>query len=469
MSVIGPVTEAERAKLGIATGDPAIAANVLAAQGNLLGALQADGHPLATVGTPDAVETPADQVLDVTFHAEPGPRVDIGQISIDGLKATNEAFVRRRLLVQAGEQYSPATIERARQDLANTGVFSAVNAAVPNHLAPDGTIPLTFTVAERKRHAVSFNIAYATDTGPTAGATFTYRNVLGNAETLTLNAAITTAETGAEIKAPGYNFNVTFTQPDWHARDQTLAYNAQYVKENLYAYSRRAELVDVSLVRKLSDTISVSAGLTGEQERVIQKTTLTAFTTQNYELVQLPLGVTYDSTGPDGLFNPTHGIKAKLTVTPTEPFGGNSSFFTLDQASGSTYLNLAEKEGRSVIALRATVGSALGASTFQLPADQRYYAGGSATVRGYRFQAVGPLFPNQRPTGGSSLTAGTIEYRQPLRRKLRCRRVRGRRADRPRLGPRSTANCLKRRRRRALLHQPGPDPLRHRHPAGQAP
>ncbi len=410
--VTGAVTEAERAKLGIAAGDPAIASRVLAAQGSLLGALQADGHALAKVSAPDAVETPADHVLDVTFHVEPGPRVDIGAIAVDGLKATNDDYVRRRLLVHSGEQYSPAAIERARQDLANTGVFSAVNASVPDHLAPNGTIPLTFTVAERLRHAVSFNIAYATDTGPTAGATFTYRNVFGNAETLTLNAAITQAETGAEIRTPGYNFNVTFTQPDWHARDQTLAYNAAYVKENLYAYSRRAELVGVSLTRKLTDQVSVSAGLTGVQERIAQQTGITAFTTQNYELVQLPLGVTYDSTGPDGLFNPTHGIKARLTVTPTEPFGGSSSFFTLAQATASTYLNLADTEGRSVLALRGTLGSALGASTFQIPADQRYYAGGSATVRGYRFQAVGPLFPNQRPTGGSSLTAATVEYRQ---------------------------------------------------------
>ncbi len=412
VTVDGPISATDRAKLGIAPGDPAIASKVLAAQGNLLSALQATGHALAKVSAPDAVETPADHVLDVTFHAEPGPRVDIGAITVDGLKVTNDSYIRRRLLVHPGEDYSPATIERARQDLANNGVFSSVNATIPDHLAPDGTIPLTFTVVERPRHAVAFNLAYATDTGATGGATFTYRNVFGNAETLVLGAAITQAESGAEIKAPGYNFNVTFTQPDWHARDQTLAYNAAYIKENLYAYSRKAELVGVSLSRKLSDVWNVSAGLTGVQERIAQQTTLTTFTNTNYELVQLPLGVTYDSTGPDGLFNPTHGIKARLTVTPTEPFGGGSSFFTLALASASTYLNLADTEGRSVIALRGTLGSALGASTFQIPADQRFYAGGSATVRGYRFQAAGPLFPNQRPTGGSSLTAATVEYRQ---------------------------------------------------------
>ncbi len=139
---------------------------------------------------------------------------------MDGLKDTNDSYVRRRLLVHPGEQYDPASIERARQDLAASGIFSAVNATIPDHLAPDGTIPLTFTVTERARHAVSFNIAYSTDTGPVAGSTFTYRNVFGNGETLTVGAAITQAETGAAIRAPGYNFNVTFVQPDWLRRDQ---------------------------------------------------------------------------------------------------------------------------------------------------------------------------------------------------------------------------------------------------------
>ena len=407
VTVDGPISDADRAKLGIAPGDPAIAATVLAAQDKLLAALRDTGHALAKISAPDAVETPADRVLDITFHVDPGPRVDIGAISLDGLKDTNASYVRRRLLVHSGEQYDPVAIERARQDLSASGVFSAVDARIPDHLAPDGTIPLTFTVTERARHAVAFNLAYSTDTGPTAGVTFTYRNVFGNAETLTLGAAITQAETGAEVKGAGYNVNATFTQPDWLRRDQALSYNAAYLKENLYAYSRKAELAGVSFSRKLTEQWSVSAGLSGVEERVTQEGA-----TQSYTLLGLPVGVTYDSTGPDGLFNPTHGIKAKLTVTPTEPFGGQSSFFTLVQLSGSTYVNLADTEGRSVIALRGLVGTAQGASTFQIPPDQRFYAGGSATVRGYRFQSVGPLFKSQRPIGGTSVTAGTVEYRQ---------------------------------------------------------
>ncbi len=258
-----------------------------------------------------------------------------------------------------GEPYNPAAIERARQDLAAAGIFSAVNATIPTRLAADGTIPLNFTVTERPRHAVSVTAAYSTDLGPTAGATFTYRNVFGNAETLTLGAALTEAETGAEVRGIGYNLNATFVQPDWQRRGQTLTSNVGYVKENLYAYSRKAELAGVTLSRTLSDRWSASIGLTGVAERVTQEGVTT-----NYELAGLPLGLTYDSTGPDGLFNPTHGIKARLSVTPTEPFGGGSSFFTLIQLSGSTYLNLAER--RPIRARPARAGG-LGAGGGHVP------------------------------------------------------------------------------------------------------
>ena len=404
--VEGGVTDAQRAKLGIAAGDPAVATQVLAAQNNLLAALRSDGHPLAKVSPPDAVETTAEQAIDITFHADPGPHADIGPITLQGLKKTNPSYVRNRLTVHSGEPYDPAKIDAARQDLANVGIFSSVTAAIPDHLDPDGTIPLTYTMGEGPRHQVAVNAAYSTDLGPTAGATFTYRNVFGNAEQLVLGAAITQAETNALIQRPGYNFTATFTQPDWQRRDQTLTYNANYVDENLYAYSRRAELAGIALSRKLTADWSASVGLSGVQERVIQEDV-----GRSYTLVQLPLGLTYDSTGPDGLFNPTHGIKASMLVTPTEPVTGNSSFFTLVQVTASTYVNLAS-EGRSVIALRGLVGSALGAGTFGIPPDQRFYAGGSGSVRGYAYQAVGPQFADYRPLGGTSVTAGTIEFRQ---------------------------------------------------------
>ena len=148
-------------------------------------------------------------------------------------------------------------------------------------------------------------------------------------------------------------------------------------------------------------------GLTATQERVLQEGV-----SRDYTLVALPLGLQVDTTGPDGLLNPTKGFRIAATATPTQSLTGVASTFTILQVVASTYVNLAAP-GRSVLALRTTLGSVQGAGTFSLPPDERFYAGGSATVRGYKYQSIGPLFPNDlRPTGGTSLGAATVEYRQ---------------------------------------------------------
>ena len=81
------------------------------------------------------------------------------------------------------------------------------------------------------------------------------------------------------------------------------------------------------------------------------------------------------------------------------------------QASGSAYFDLSH-DGRSIVALRALAGSVLGGSNFDLPPDQRLYAGGSATVRGFRYQSIGPDFADGKPAGATSIDAATIEFRQ---------------------------------------------------------
>ncbi len=107
------------------------------------------------------------------------------------------------------------------------------------------------------------------------------------------------------------------------------------------------------------------------------------------------------------------GIRATASITPTESCPSPSAFFTILQLSASTYIDLTGR-GRSVIALRGLVGSVQGATTFQLPPDQRFYAGGSGTIRGYAYQSVGPQFPDGNPIGGLAIDAGTIEYRQRI-------------------------------------------------------
>ena len=101
-------------------------------------------------------------------------------------------------------------------------------------------------------------------------------------------------------------------------------------------------------------------------------------------------------------------------LTPTESFGRPNATFVIAQLSGSTYFDLSG-DGRTVLAMRALVGHACeGASTFAVPADQRFYAGGSGTVRGFLYQSVGPQFPDGVPIGGTAIDAGSVELRQRI-------------------------------------------------------
>ena len=126
VAVEGAVPDAARAKLELKPGAPAVASDVLAARERLLNAMRDEGYALAQVDKPVAILEPAADALDVTFKATSGPRVDLGAISVAGLEGVNRSFVRRRLLVHPGEQFSPEALEKARQDLAATGVFSSV-------------------------------------------------------------------------------------------------------------------------------------------------------------------------------------------------------------------------------------------------------------------------------------------------------------------------------------------------------
>jgi translocation and assembly module TamA len=403
----GDVPAAAAAKLDLPSGAPAAAGDVLAAGARLLTALRDQGYALAKVAEPVATLRPDDNLLDVSFAVASGPRVDLGAIGVAGEQDVNESWIRRRLLIHSGEQFSPTAISKARDDLAAAGVFSTVRITPADMLDADGRIPVQVDVAERDRHAVNFTLDYSTDFGPGASVTWQHRNLLGNAEQLNLTAAFTGG--GTAERDPGYNTLAQFIKPDFFGHDQALQADVGAVREDLQAYKRKAITGDLLLNDKFSDHWSGSFGLAAEQEEIEQEGT-----TRDYTLIGLPVTAKYDDT--NSLFEPTRGVRVNASVTPTESLGTRDATFVISQLGASTYLDLTsgDASGRSVLALRGLVGESFGASQFELPPDKRFYAGGSATVRGYRYQSVGPKFADNTPEGGTAVSAGTIEFRQRI-------------------------------------------------------
>ncbi len=419
IAVTGDVPPGAAAKLHLRSGDPARAAAVLAAGTLLQSDLQDDGRALARVAPPVATLDMAARTLDVSYAVTAGPRVDLGPIAIGGESRLHESYLRRRFLLSPGERYDPRAIEKARQDLAAVPAIASVRIEQPDTLDADGRLPLSVRITERPLHAVDLGAAFSTDQGGSATASWTHRDLFGNAETLRLSAAATGLGGSASIQ-PGYDVDALLTFPDWYARRQSLALNLEAIREYFDAYDRTAALASATVARKVTDELTVSAGLSFEAARIAQEGV-----TRHYGLPQLPLAVTWDSTG--SLFDPVRGFRAAVLVTPTYSLGGKASdgtpprdaAFVIAQASASTYLDLGNwlfgaRPGREILALRGLVGTISGANTFDVPPDQRFYAGGGGTVRGWRYQSVGPAFPDRKPAGGTSVQVGSIEYRQRI-------------------------------------------------------
>jgi translocation and assembly module TamA len=413
IAIDGEVSASERATLRLEPGVPASAAAILDARARLLSALQEDGYAFARVDMPAADEDPAEFVLDVTFHVSPGAVVAIGPITIMGLKRVEESVVRRRLVLRSGDRYSRSSLEKARRDLLALGVFTSVTTKTGEEPDESGRVPVKIIVQERLRHSISFNTAYSSDLGGSAGVKWSDRDVFGGAEQLNLAASVIELG-GHATTGVGYNISAQFIKPGSGERDQNLQFNVATLKQSLQAYDQTAETASALVVHRFTASLTASIGVSGEREQITQEGAI-----RDYTLMGLPVNAKYNSTGlVNPLEDPLHGVRASVSITPTRSFSGVSATFFVAQADAATYLDLASlgwtAAGHSVLAVRALVGQAHGAAPFDLPPDQRFYGGGSSTVRGFRYQSVGPKFADGTPTGGTAVDAATLEFRQRI-------------------------------------------------------
>jgi translocation and assembly module TamA len=444
VEIDGQVPEKAAQALQLNSGAPAIAADVLAAGGRLLQALQDDGFAFAKVDPPVAHEFPTERVLDVSFHVTTGERVNIGEIRLQGLKDMKDRIIRRRLLVHSGEPYDASQLEAARKDLLALGVFSAVSVTLGKPEESAQSVPVTFVFRERKQHAVALSAAYSSDLGGSTGVNWTKRDISGHADSLTLSASAINLGGGTATNGIGYDINGKYLIPDFGRRDQSLQVSVGALSQSLIAYNQKAVSFGIALSRKLSNLWTISAGFGAQQEHIVQQECTSAqqcaveplnlecvlpgalppdsclSQSFHYTLLSLPLNVLFNNTGLDSpLQDARKGLRATLSIGPTFSVGHPSTQFFVTQFSAAFYfdlqnLGISHDPGRSVIAVRGVAGLAAGASEFSLPPDQRFYAGGSGSIRGYRYQSVGPVFPDGNPVGGTAVQAGSVEYRQRI-------------------------------------------------------
>jgi translocation and assembly module TamA len=442
ITIEGDLPDSMRGKLNLHTGQPVNAAAVQAAAAQLLAVLQDSGYAFAKVDIDEAELLPDSHELDVPVHVQIGAIARFGAISVTGLQRTRLPAVLSRLQMHAGEQYSAQALDRARRNLLAMGVFGSVDVKTATAVDANGAVPVTFRVTERKRHDVVLAAAYSSDLGGSGGVTWTDHNFFGSAEELVLAASIINLN-GSATNGIGYDTNAKFIVPEFLHPAQTLQVSLDAIKQSLVAYDQQAETAGLTLTRKLSSIWTLSLGTTTTQETINQPQEAYNFPDRcplveavppdpsgkpvppkhcdfYYTLFAFPMSLSLDTTGlTSPLLDPTHGMRAALTITPTLSLGPPDATFVITQIRASAYLDLhslfGTAPGRTVVAVRGLSAYAQGVSViYDLPPDQRFYAGGSGTIRGFRFQSVGLKFPdtNHTPVGGVAVDAASLELRQ---------------------------------------------------------
>ncbi len=96
----------DRAKLGLAPGDPADASAILEAQDKLITELRKEGYALASIKR-DVVVNHATREATVTFVAETGPLARMGPVRFSGTDKVDTVWLQRRVPFKEGDPTIP--------------------------------------------------------------------------------------------------------------------------------------------------------------------------------------------------------------------------------------------------------------------------------------------------------------------------------------------------------------------------
>ncbi len=385
------------AQLGLQGDAPAIAATVLEAETRLIRLAQERGHAFARAG-PRAVIVDHDrEIMDVTLRIEPGPLVRYGAIRFEGASGISERYLRRLVPAREGSRFDLRELERGRDALVRSGLFSVVRLRLPAAPEPDDRVSPVFELVQRKHRSIGGGVGYASDEGANLRAYWEHRNLFSAGERLRSELLLSPIRQNAQAN---------FRKPEVGARGQALLASALAQNESLEAFDSRslklASGIERTLAQGLEGTLGLSWRFADIEDRKGRR---------RFALFSVPARLAWD--GSDSLFDPSRGARLTFELAPNFDTLGSGARFLKSRVVASGYYPIWNRP-RLVLAGRAATGTIVGAERTAIPADERWYAGGGGSVRGVPYQKAGPLDRRGDPEGGRSFIELSGEFRLGL-------------------------------------------------------
>ena len=381
-------------KLGIKQGQYAIASDLINIQDKILAMIEKDNCLLSLEVSHSAVINHFDDVVDITYVVNAGPKASIGKVDYRGLEKVKAEYVDKLVRLERGQCFKQTYIQDARDRLQESGLFASTNPTIPKATNPDGSVPIIFSLTERKFRSIKAGVSYGTDLGLGAKFGWENRNYFGSGEELKLDSFINRNEQIVEL---GY------VEPFYKRDDQKLILGSKFENKKSKAFNNVEWSVFGFLEREYSPKWSGGYGSRFAQSKVKRDKF-----TQYFSLLSIPIYLKLDTR--KNILNPRSGHEVRLETAPFFSVRSKEKPFFKTQISGAKYFEVKTKLS-PVIAVRGSFGSILGVRSVKLPINEKFYVGGAQSIRGYEYQLVGELDSKKRPLGGRSFIETSIELR----------------------------------------------------------
>jgi outer membrane protein assembly complex protein YaeT len=358
--------------------------------------------------------------VDVRFDIVEGPQSVIADITLQGNDKTSERLVREQLELQPSAPLDLGGLARSRKNLYDTRAFSVVDITREEGESEGSEKPVHLNVSVREVQPVQlrYGVSYDTERGLGGVINISNHNSLGKARVV-----------GVQSRYDGENreVNAYLTQP-------SLRYFPIETTGSVYYRFERDLAIDSSLARFDIER----RGLAIQQERKLSTSNVWSwgYRYERADLTDLRLRGTFTETITVSPLTTTFTHETRDDVLDasrgsfwSHGFGYSPSWLGADREYikyfGQYFHTIPlQRERRRqftneilrprfVYALAVRVGLARGVGEV-VPRSERFFAGGSTTLRGFAEDAVGPLDVDGVPLGGSAMLLINNELRMPL-------------------------------------------------------
>lgn len=403
--------------LTIKVGDPRREAALRNSQAAITADLTNHGFPFANA-VAEVKRDDASQTAKIVFRVNPGRECRFGEVQVTGNKKIPQRVIREELPFVPGEIFSQRRLIDGQQRVYRLELFQSVNVRALADALNGDKIPIEVRVREAPLHTLKAGAGYGTEDLFRATITFRRRNFLGGARRLEVESKYSDLEPGriqARIFQPHFiDAKTTLIVSPFYLRHREKLIRARDPIYDLRSYGgeltaqRQLSARTDGYLRYRLEDVNVTPGKAN-----MDTTTARIEIPRGYKKAAWGLGLFYNSSQP--LFSPARGHFRSLQIDYSGPL---SEFRYLNVQFHYLKTVVEERFYHEIVPAWLVMAYRLKLGAFEVlddpfnfaPLEERFYAGGSSSVRGWQRSQLGPQ-PNGTPTGGQSLLEGSVEPR----------------------------------------------------------